>query len=90
LVKPPFLLVQPLFLLVESPLVSCPVPPPAAGRLSLFLAAIHGSKGSMASGGLGVLTTHANAWDRGTGFPMVAATKHGPNAVRTHGKMSQG
>jgi hypothetical protein len=45
------------------------VPPPlAAGRLSLLLATIHGSKGSMASGGLGVLTTHANAWDRGTAF----------------------
>ena len=71
LVKPPFLIVQPSFLLVESPLVTCPVPPPlAACRLSLLLAAIHGSKGSMASGGLGVLTTHANAWDRGTGFSM--------------------
>ena len=47
--------------------------PATTTDLSLLLAALHGSKGSVASGGLGVLTTHANAWDRG----QKCSSRHG-------------
>jgi hypothetical protein len=58
------------------------VPPPlAAGRLSLLLATIHGSKGSMASGGLGVLTTHTNA-PVVTETPVKAHPLHALNVLR--------